>query len=420
MSTNALARLHLTQGTVSITKRGPFELESGETLSSVDLRYAIYGEVNQDCSNVTLVCHALSGSSRVDQWWPDLLERVFDLDRECVVCFNIIGSCYGSTSAASLNPATGKPYGGSFPQVTVRDWVRAEKIALQELGFTHVRTAIGPSIGGMQALQWAVEYPDWVDRVVAMGTTQLSALGLGLNHIQREIIRLDPEFRGGDYYDGPGPRTGLAQARAIAMTTYKSGELFHARHGRHPDRKGSAPWQSPDGRFDIAGYLEYQGKIFWERFDANAYIAITRAMDLFDPDRDWNGAAWQRVRAKVLLFGISSDVLFPDSDVRDFARQLSEAGVNCTYEHIASAHGHDSFLAEPDKLVPVVKNFLAHDVHAAIHHPAAAHAGNDNGGNDNAGDDVIGHDAKPVPRHTAPVADSYRPIRLVACDGNQA
>ena len=175
------------------------------------------------CSNVTLVCHALSGSARVDQWWPDLLERVFDLDRECVVCFNVIGSCYGSTSAASLDPATGKPYGGSFPQVTVRDWVRAQKIALQELGIRHLRTVIGPSIGGMQALQWAVEYPEWVDRVVAMGTTQLSALGLGLNHLQREAIRLDPEWRGGDYYDGPGPRTGLAQARGLAMCTVQVG-----------------------------------------------------------------------------------------------------------------------------------------------------------------------------------------------------
>ena len=209
MATNAKARLHLTQGTVSVTKRCPFELESGKKLASVNLRYAIYGEPNEECSNVTLVCHALSGSARVDQWWPDLLERVFDLERECVVCFNIIGSCYGSTSAASLDPATGKPYGGSFPQVTVRDWVRSQKIALQELGIRHLRTAIGPSIGGMQALQWAVEYPEWVDRVVAMGTTPLNALGLGLNHLQREMIRLDPEWRGGDYYDGPGPRCGI-------------------------------------------------------------------------------------------------------------------------------------------------------------------------------------------------------------------
>jgi len=358
MATSALAGVHLTQGTVSVTKRCPFELESGQRLASVSLRYAIYGEPNEECSNVTLVCHALSGSSRVDQWWPDLLERVFDLERECVVCFNIIGSCYGSTSAASLNGATGKAYGGSFPQVTVRDWVRSQKIGLQELGISHLRTVIGPSIGGMQALQWAVEYPDWVDRVVAMGTTQLNALGLGLNHLQREAIRLDPEFRGGDYYDGPGPRRGLAQARALAMCTYKSPELFHARHGRKADRKGSAPWESEDGRFDIAGYLAYQGKIFWERFDANAYLAITRAMDLFDPQRDWNGEAWERIRARVLLFGMSSDVLFPDRDVVEFAEELREAGVDCSYERIVSSHGHDAFLAEPDKLVGPLREFL--------------------------------------------------------------
>jgi len=361
MTTSANARLHLTQGTVSVTKRCPFVLESGKTLANVNLRYAIYGEPNEECSNVTLVCHALSGSARVDQWWPDLLERVFDLERECVVCFNIIGSCYGSTSAASLDAATGKAYGGSFPRVTVRDWVRSQKIALQELGIRHLRTAIGPSIGGMQALQWAVEYPEWVDRVVAMGTTTLSALGLGLNHLQREMIRLDPEFRGGDYYDGPGPRNGLAQARGLAMCTYKSAELFDTRHGRKPDRKGISPWESEAGRFDIAGYLAYQGKIFWERFDANAYLAITQAMDLFDPERDWNGEAWERIRAKVLLFGISSDVLFPDSDVREFAQELREAGVDCRYEQIVSAHGHDSFLAEPDKLIGALKDFLDED-----------------------------------------------------------
>jgi homoserine O-acetyltransferase len=360
-----------------VTKRCPFELESGRTLANVNLRYAIYGEPNEESSNVTLVCHALSGSARVDQWWPDLLDRVFDLERECVVCFNIIGSCYGSTSAASLDPATGKAYGGSFPQVTVRDWVRSQKIALQELGIRHLRTAIGPSIGGMQALQWAVEYPEWVDRVVAMGTTSLSALGLGLNHLQREMIRLDPEFRGGDYYDGPGPRNGLAQARGLAMCTYKSAELFHARHGRKADRKGIAPWESEAGRFDIAGYLAYQGKIFWERFDANAYLAITRAMDLFDPERDWNGEAWERIRAKVLLFGISSDVLFPDSDVREFTQELREAGVDCRYEQIVSAHGHDSFLAEPDKLIGVLKGFLDEDGGPAERFGAAAVAEQD-------------------------------------------
>jgi homoserine O-acetyltransferase len=336
-------------------------LESGKTLAHVNLRYAMYGEPNEECSNVTLVCHALSGSSRVDQWWPELLERSFDLERECVVCFNVIGSCYGSTSPASLDPATGRPYGASFPQVTVRDWVRSQKIALQELGIGHLRAVIGPSIGGMQALQWAVEYPDWVDRAVAMGTTQLNALGLGLNHVQREVIRLDPEWRGGDYYDGPGPRAGLAQARALGMCTYKSAELFHQRHGRKADRKGTAPWESEKGRFDIAGYLDYQGRIFWERFDANSYLAITRAMDLFDPQRDWDGNAWERVRAKVLLFGISSDVLFPESDVRAFAFELREAGVDCSYEAIISSHGHDSFLAEPDKLDGPLKEFLAED-----------------------------------------------------------
>jgi homoserine O-acetyltransferase len=145
------------------------------------------------------------------------------------------------------------------------------------------------------------------------------------------------------------------------MCTYKSAELFHARHGRKADRKGGAPWESEDGRFDIAGYLEYQGKLFWERFDANSYLVITRAMDLFDPQRDWSGEAWKRICAKVLLFGISSDVLFPESDVRAFAEELRAAGVKCRYEEIVSSHGHDSFLAEPDKLIDLLKEFVADD-----------------------------------------------------------
>jgi len=190
-------------------------------------------------------------------------------------------------------------------------------------------------------------------------------LGLGLNHIQREVVKLDPEWRGGDYYDAEGPRTGLAQARAIAMTTYKSAELFHARHGRKADRKGQAPWLCESGRFDICGYLDYQGKLFWKRFDANAYLCVTRAMDLFDPQRDWHGHAWERVRAKVLLFGISSDVLFPEADVRALSRELREAGVDCTYVCVESSHGHDSFLAEPDKLENILKTFLSDkDTHA--------------------------------------------------------
>jgi homoserine O-acetyltransferase len=354
-----LGKLHLTQGSVSVTKHGPFELECGRSLPHVTLRYARYGEPDEECSNVTLICHALSGSARVDQWWPELLEKSFDLERECVICFNVIGSCYGSTSAASLNPETGRPYGGSFPQVTVRDWVRAERIALSELGISHVRAAIGPSLGGMQAIQWAVDYPEAIDRVVAMGATPLNAFGIGLNHLQREMIKLDPEYRDGDYYDGSGPRAGLAQARGLAMCTYKSPELFDIRHGRRPDRKGTAPWTSEQGRFDIAGYLEYQGKIFWERFDANAYLAIIRAMDLWDPQRDWDGHAWERIRAKIQLWGMSSDILFPAADVRAFARELREAGVDCRYEEIVSTHGHDAFLAEPEKLEGLLRDFLA-------------------------------------------------------------
>lgn len=362
MSTQAPEKIHLTQGAVSVTRRGPLELECGATLDEAELRYAIYGEPNADSSNVTLVCHALSGTSRVDQWWPVLLETEFDLAQDCVICFNVIGSCYGSTSAATIDPKTGRPYGGSFPVVTVRDWVRSQRIALETLGVSHLKAAIGPSLGGMQAIQWAVEYPNFVDRIVAMGATPVNAMALGLNHIQRDAIRQDAEFRGGDYYDGPGPRAGLANARMLAMCTYKSDGLFAARHGRRPNRKSTVmPWQSREGKFDIAGYLDYQGKIFLDRFDANAYLAVTEAMDLFDPERNWGPEAYARIRAKVLLFGISSDILFPEPEVRAYAEHLRQAGVDCRYEAIVSAHGHDAFLAEPKKLEGALREFLHED-----------------------------------------------------------
>lgn len=339
---------HPTTGALGTPADG-FTLESGAVLPVADVRYAVFGEPNENFDNVVLVCHALSGNSRVDQWWPVLLDGIFDLDRDCVIGTSVIGTCYGSTGPLSINPATDLPYGSSFPTVTVRDMVRAQALALEQLGVSHLRAVIGSSLGGMQALQWAIDFPERVGAAIAIGASPLNALGLGLNHIQRQVLEL-----------GAGDPQALAIVRQIGMCTYKSADLFDERHGRRVNRTGPAPWENDAGLYDVSGYLDHQGEKFISRFDADAYTVLTRAMDNFDPVRDFGSAelAYQRIAAKVLLLGISSDWLFPAADVRALGESLRAAGVDCQYHELVSDHGHDAFLAEPEKLLPVLNNFL--------------------------------------------------------------
>jgi len=319
-----------------------------------------------------LVCHALSGSARVADWWPEMFstlasataaregnsrtDGVFDLERDCVICTNILGSCYGSSGPTSINPATGKPFGPDFPLVSIRDIVRAQAHVLDELGVKHLRTVIGASIGGMQALQWAVDYPERVEHCIAIGTAPLSAMGLALNHLQRQVIRLDPDFHEGLYAPGKQPARGLGLARAIGMISYKSAELFDERYARRPNRNGEDPLSSINARYDVAGYLDYQGEKFVARFDANSYIVITKAMDTFDLGRGYasEGEALRRIQARVSMVGISSDWLFPARDVRELAQRIEAAGVRCDYTEFETSHGHDGFLAEMEAIAAVV------------------------------------------------------------------
>jgi homoserine O-acetyltransferase len=238
----------------------------------------------------------------------------------------------------------------------VRDIVRTQAHVLDELRIEHLRTVIGASIGGMQVLQWAVDYPDRVGHCIAIGTAPLSAMGLALNHLQRQAILLDPDFKGGRYLDGQQPEKGLALARAIAMCSYKSAELFGERYARKPNRNGEDPLRSLHERFDVAGYLDYQGGKFVQRFDANSYLAITKLMDTFDLARGYASEeeALRRIRAHVSLIGISSDWLFLPEDVRSLAERIQAVGVECDYTEFESAHGHDGFLAEVDAIAAVV------------------------------------------------------------------
>ncbi|HEX4948906.1 MAG TPA: alpha/beta fold hydrolase, partial [Blastocatellia bacterium] len=237
------------------TLAAPFPLLSGETLAHVNLHYAMYGALNEACDNAIFVPHALSGSARVADWWPQLFgaDAVFDLARDCIIGINLIGSCYGSTGPSSINPATGNPYGREFPLVSVKDNVRAQAELIQHLGIRKLRAVIGGSIGGMQALQWAIDFPAMVAHSIAVGAAPLSAMALALNHLQRQAI-LD------------NPQSGLSLARQIAMISYKSAELFAKRYGRKPNRNGEDPHRSLDGRYDVGGYLDYQGEIFTRRF----------------------------------------------------------------------------------------------------------------------------------------------------------
>ena len=345
---------------------GSLPLECGSDLICPTLHYAVYGRLNAARDNAVLVCHALSGSALVGSWWPEIFApgALLSLEHDFVICINLLGSCYGSTGPGSVNPETGQIYGADFPLVGVRDNVRAQARLLDSLGIRKLRLVLGGSIGGMQALDWTIEHPHRIDRGLIIGVTPLSAMGLALNHLQRQAIQRDPEWFGGRYLPQCPPRSGLALARQIAMISYKSAPLFDERFGRNPNRSGEDPWVGDGatggligGRFDIGGYLDYQGQRFVERFDANAYLAILRAMDTWDPLRGYASAAeaYGRIKARLSFVGISSDWLFPAHEVRSFAETIRAAGAQVDYREMKSDHGHDAFLAEQAELVQLLQ-----------------------------------------------------------------
>jgi len=341
-------------------------LDCGRTLAGATLHYAVYGRLNAARDNAVLVCHALSGSAQVGAWWPELFApgSLLNLENDCVLCVNLIGSCYGSTGPGSVDPDTGKIYGPDFPLISIADNVRAQAQLLNSLGIHKLRLILGGSIGGMQALDWAIHFPDRLDRAVIIGVAPVSAMGLALNHLQRQAIQQDPDWADGRYLPQRPPHRGLALARQIAMLSYKSADLFNERFGRTPNRNGEDPWGLDDhgggligGRFDIAGYLDHQGVRFINRFDANAYLAILRMMDTWDPLRGHTSPAeaFAPIRAHLTFIGISSDWLFPPQSVRAFASQIQSAGIHADYREMTTSHGHDAFLAEQLELVRLLR-----------------------------------------------------------------
>lgn len=350
------------EGDFTFAEGEPFRLAGGGALQPLTLRYTMYGQLNAARDNAILVCHALSGSSRVAEWWAALFGegRPFDASRYCIIGSNVVGSCYGSTGPCSINPRSGEPYGINFPLVTVGDMVAAQALLIEHLGIPRLHAVVGGSIGGMQALEWAVSLPQKLERCVVVAATPLSAMGLALNHLQRQAIELDPAWCGGRYAPEEQPVQGLALARSLAMCSYKSAELFDERFDRRPDRTGEDPHRSLDERFDIAGYLDYQGNTFTRRFDANTYLVISKAMDTFEFARRYrsNQLAFERIEARVTLVGITSDWLFPAADVKALAAQMTAAGADATYHELASSHGHDGFLADADGLAKFLADAL--------------------------------------------------------------
>jgi homoserine O-acetyltransferase len=341
-------------------------LESGRTLAQATLHYAVYGRLNAARDNAVLICHALSGSARVGDWWPEIFApgAVLSLEQDFVICINLLGSCYGSTGPGSVDPETGLVYGPDFPLISIRDNVRAQAQLLDSLGIRCLRLILGGSIGGMQALEWSIHEPERVERAAIIAVAPLSAMGLALNHLQRQAIQNDPDWDGGYYLPQRQPRLGLSLARQIGMLSYKSPGLFDERFSRNPNRNGEDPWSLDNhggglvgGRFDIAGYLDHQGQRFIQRFDANSYLAILRTMDTWDPlkGHSLSKEPFGRIQARLTFIGISSDWLFPPESVRSFAEAIRSAGVDAEYREMVSSHGHDAFLAEQTELVRLLQ-----------------------------------------------------------------
>ncbi|MDB5043094.1 MAG: homoserine O-acetyltransferase [Candidatus Eremiobacteraeota bacterium] len=337
---------------------GTLELDSGESLPNVVQRVTRLGcAPAPDGSNVVFAPHALTGSSRVTDWWSGIFGAgtLFDPERWCIVGVNVVGGCYGSTGPTTLAP-DGKRWGPRFPVVTVGDIVEAQRRALSALGIDRLGVIVGGSLGGFQALQWAHAHPGAVGHAIVIGAyDHLRAQGIAQNGAARDAIRLDPAFRGG-WYDEP-PVDGLRLARAIATLTYKSEHLFEQRFRNRPDRKGGEPGRRLDDRFDVEGYLVHQGDLFAARIDANSYRTLTRAMDLFD----LRGRERPAGSSRLTFVGIAGDQLYPPEHVWSCAARWAEAGWDAAYRHLPSDHGHDAFLAEAGNLADLLRDGLARD-----------------------------------------------------------
>ncbi len=356
----------------------PFVLESGHKISPVRLAYETYGRLNEDRSNAVVIFHALSGdahvagfSSKSDEkpgWWDAAVGpgKMFDTDRYFVICSNVIGGCRGSTGPSSINPGSGKPYGITFPLVTVKDMVQAQAMLLDHLGIETVLAAVGGSMGGFQALQFAISYPSRCRLAIPIATAgRQSAQNIAFNEIGRRAIIADPRWNGGDYYEGEFPADGLSIARMVGHVTYLSDETLKTKFGRRTKNgsgiSGPKPFVEP--YFEVESYLMHKGTAFTRRFDANSYLYITRAIDLFDlaPGCDTLEPAFRACRTRFLVLSFSSDWLYPPYQSEELVDAIRSNGLSAEYHELESSYGHDAFLLESEKMEDIVSRFLIVD-----------------------------------------------------------
>ena len=351
----------------------PLKLDCGISLSPFQIAYQTYGELNAEKSNAILICHWLTGDQHVANVhpvtgkkgsWEVMIGpgRPIDTDRYFVICANVLGSCMGTTGPFSTNPATGELWGLDFPVVTIPDMVRAQAMLLDRLGIETLFCVVGGSMGGMQALQWASAYPQRVFSAMPVAcSTRHSAQNIAFHEVGRQAVMADPDWRGGRYFtDGIEPHRGLGVARMAGHITYLSDTALHRKFGRKlQDRE--VPTFSFDADFEVESYLRYQGSSFVERFDANSYLYLTRAMDYFDLAADHGGVlaeAFRNTRTRFCVVSFTSDWLFPTADSRAIVHALNAGGARVSFAEIESDKGHDAFLLDEPEFLAIVRAFL--------------------------------------------------------------
>ncbi len=350
----------------------PLRLDCGKTLGPIDVAYETYGELNEAGDNVVLICHALSGDAHVagyhgphdkkQGWWDIMVGsgKGIDTNKYFVICSNFLGGCAGTTGPSSINPATSRAYGLDFPIITIRDMVRVQKLLLDKLGIKNVLAVIGGSMGGMQVLQWAIEYPDFVRSAIPIATTtHLSAQSIAFDAVGRNAILADSNFRNGQYADETGPDRGLAIARMIGHITYLSEQGMREKFGR--ELRGTNQYRYDfDSEFAVETYLDHQGQSFVERFDANSYLYITKASDYFDLEREYGSLsnAFAKTSCRFLIISFASDWLFTPAQSKAMVEALAANRKDVSYCDISSPYGHDAFLLEPETLGRFLSCFL--------------------------------------------------------------
>ncbi|HNX90486.1 MAG TPA: homoserine O-acetyltransferase [Candidatus Omnitrophota bacterium] len=347
----------------------PFVLDSGVDLHGLRIAYETYGVLDEKKNNAVLICHALSMDAHAagyhngetkPGWWDDMIGpgKAFDTDHYFVICSNVIGGCKGSSGPSSINPKTGKPYALGFPIVTIRDMVNAQKRLIDFLGIKKLVTVCGGSMGGMQALQWAISYPDAVASCIPIATTHKhTAQNIAFDEVGRQAIMADPAWNGGDYYNGDHPSRGLAVARMVGHITYMSNHSMNEKFGRMLKKEKLGYEFTTE--FEVEGYLRYRGDSFVKRFDANSYLYITKALDYFDLTQEGSlFDMFKKVKCRFLVIAFSSDWLYPPAESQEIVKALKMNGRDVTYCEISSDYGHDAFLVEFKEETKLVKHFV--------------------------------------------------------------